>query len=89
VKVTANVTVNVLPDPDCDDAPTFTEHWLLDSVPAVPICCADQAVPASFARWSQPPEGTYRWKKHALVPFTELLYSMSTQLMSLQPLVAE
>src|SRR5271165_2310077 len=51
VNVTARFSVNVFPDRTAEDAPTFKLHWLLDSVPRVPIVIGVWNAPASLSKY--------------------------------------
>ena len=51
VKVIARFSVRLLPDPEADELPTLTLHWLFCKVPEVPgVIGPNQLVPASFIR---------------------------------------
>ena len=52
VKLSARFNVNVFPDIDADDAPTFRMHWLFCSVPVTPSGSGPCQTPASLARYS-------------------------------------
>src|SRR5712692_4142782 len=50
LKVSAKFTVRLVPDPEADDAPASTVHWLFESVPGNPsVTGPNPAVPASFS----------------------------------------
>jgi hypothetical protein len=54
VNVIARFTVKMLPEPDTDDTPVFTLHWLFCRVPALPIAIpVPKDDPASFIRYTR------------------------------------
>src|SRR5207302_10529966 len=51
VKVRARFTVKLLFDPEANELPAFTVHWLFCKVPAAPsVTGPSQLVPASLSR---------------------------------------
>jgi hypothetical protein len=51
-KLIARFNVSVVPEADTDDDPAFTEHWLFESVPLLPMVAGPCQAPASLARYS-------------------------------------
>ena len=49
-KVIARFNVSVFPEGVADDDPASTEHWLFESVPALPTVSGPCQPPASFDR---------------------------------------
>src|ERR1035441_6671049 len=52
-KLIARFNVSVFPEADTEDAPAFTEHWLLESVPALPTVSGPCQPSAAFDRYRE------------------------------------
>src|SRR5438445_413016 len=66
VKVRARFSVRLLPDPETEELPIFTLHWLFCKVPTVPgVIGPSQLVPVSLNRYRLFADRRY-WRKQEL-----------------------
>ena len=69
LNVRARFNVKLLPDPETEELPTFTLHWLFCKVPAAPsVIGPSQLVTLSFSRYRLFAERTYRRKQELKLP---------------------